>query len=175
MLLLDTKGQKVKSTARHIDEFLTRVQGDTQDPLRSRKNLTELFKWLTEAFDIHARHPEIWSEKFMDGGKGAKWQELQLVGSMVGVAFALAASPKDVEKRIDQNADDILIATSSDAWGRIENAQTKTQWDYIGRIAKGVLTLLKLDPNEASKAVRDRFGSSGYESLMAAILSEEGR
>lgn len=111
----------------------------------------------------------------MDGGKGAKWQELQLVGSMVGVAFALASSPHDVENRIDQNADDILIATSSDAWGRIENAQTKTQWDYIARIAKGVLTLLKLDPNEASKAVRDRFGSSGYESLIDAILSEEGR
>ncbi|MBS7776706.1 DUF262 domain-containing protein [Acidovorax sp. CCYZU-2555] len=175
VLLLDTKVQKVKSTARHIDEFLTRVQDDKQDPLRSRKNLTDLFKWLTEAFDLHARHPEIWSEKFMDGGKGAKWQELQLVGSMVGVAFALAASPNDVEKRIDQNANEILIATSSDAWGRIENAQTKTQWDYIARIAKGVLTLLKLDPSEASKAVRDRFGSSGYESLMGTILSEEGR
>ena len=53
VLLLDTKGQKVKSTARHIDEFLTRVQGDKQDPLRSRKNLTELFKWLTEAFESH--------------------------------------------------------------------------------------------------------------------------
>lgn len=170
VLLLDTKGQKVKSTARHIDEFMTRVQDDTQDPLRSRKILTDLFTWLTEAFDLHARHPEIWSEKFVDGGRGDKWQELQLVGSMVGVAFALAASPNDVEKRIEQNADEILTATGSDAWKRIENAQTKTQWDYIARIANGVLTLLKLDPSEASKAVHDRFGSSGYESLMGTIL-----
>ena len=106
----------------------------------------------------------------MDGGKGAKWQELQLVGSIVGVAFALAASPDDVEDRIVQKADDILAATGSEAWKRIANAQTKTQWDYIARIAKGVLTLLDLDPSQASEAVRDRFGSSGYESLEGTFL-----
>ncbi|AXA84449.1 hypothetical protein DCD74_06885 [Lysobacter oculi] len=175
VLLLDTRGQKVKSTARHIDEFMTRVLDDIQDPLRSRQVLTDLFDWLTKAFDLHARHPEIWSEKFMDGGRGAKWQELQLVGSMVGLAFALAASPDDVEDRIAQNADDILSATSSDAWKRIDKAQTKTQWDYIARIAKGVLTLLDLDPGHASEAVRDRFGSSGYESLEGTILLEGDR
>lgn len=175
VLLLDIKGQKVKSTARHIDEFLTRVQDDKQDPLRSRQVLTDLFTWLTEAFDLHARHPEVWSEKFMDGGKGAKWQELQLVGSIVGVAFAVAASPDDVEDRIVQKANDILAATGSEAWKRIENAQTKTQWDYIARIAKGVLTLLDLDPSQASEAVRDRFGSSGYESLEGTIRPKEDR
>lgn len=175
VLLLDTKGQKVKSTARHIDEFMTRVQDDKQDPLRSGQVLTDLFDWLTEAFDLHARHPEVWSEKFMDGGKGAKWQELQLVGSLVGVAFALAASPDDIEDRIVQKANDILAATGSEAWKRIDKAQTKTQWDYIARIAEGVLTLLDLDPSQASAAVRDRFGSSGYESLVGTILLEENR
>lgn len=175
LLLLDTEGQKVKSTARHIDEFMTRVQDNQQDPLRNRQILTDLFGWLTKAFDLHARHPEVWSEKFMDGGKGAKWQELQLVGSMVGVAFALAASPDDVEDRIVQKANEILAATGSEAWKRIEKAQTKTQWDYIARIAKGVLTVLDLDPSQASAAVRDRFGSSGYESLESMILPHEDR
>lgn len=107
----------------------------------------------------------------MDGGKGAKWQELQLVGSIVGVAFALAASPSDIEDRIVQKADEILAATSSEDWKRISNAQTKTQWDYIARIANGVLTLLDLDATKASRAVQDRFGSSGYESLKSMILS----
>lgn len=175
VLLLDTKGQRVKSTARHIDEFMTRVQDNKQDPLRNRQVLTDLFGWLTKAFNLHAGHPEVWSEKLMDGGKGAKWQELQLVGSMVGVAFALAASPDDVEDRIVQKADEILAATSSEAWKRIDKAQTKTQWDYIARIAKGVLTLLDLDPSQASEAVRNRFGSSGYESLEGTILPEENR
>ena len=175
VLLLDTNGRKVKSTARHIDEFMTRVQDDKQDPLRNTKVLTDLFNWIAQAFNLHARHPEVWSEKFMYGEKGSRWQELQLVGSVVGVALALAASPIDVEERIVRKSNDILAATGSDSWKRIENAQTKTQWDYIARIVKSLLMLLELDPSQASAAVRDRFGSSGYESLERTILSQQGR
>ena len=169
LLLLDTKGQKVKTTARHIDEFLTRVQDDPQDPLRNKQVLADLFRWLGSAIDLHARHPELWSEAFMDGGKGAKWQELQLVGSLVGLAFASAASPDDIDTRIEQSADAIWDA-SNGTWKRIEKAQSKTQWDYIARIAKGVIELLEFDPAQASEAVRHRFGSSGYESLERMIL-----
>lgn len=174
LLLLDTKGQKVKTTARHIDDLLTRVQDDAQDPLRNRQVLADLFGWLVEAIDVHARHPEIWSETFMDDGKGAKWQELQLVGSVVGIAFAYAASPDDIEDRIEQNADAIWEAGNTD-WARIEKAQSKTQWDYIARIAKGAIELLDLDPAQASEAVRHRFGSSGYESLERMILPDDER
>ncbi len=174
LLLLDTKGQKVKTTARHIDDLLTRVQDDAQDPLRNRQVLADLFSWLVEAIDVHARHPEIWSETFMDDGKGAKWQELQLVGSVVGIAFAYAASPDDIEDRIEQNADTIWEAGNAD-WARIAKAQSKTQWDYIARIAKGVIELLALDPARASEAVRHRFGSSGYESLERMILPDDER
>lgn len=174
LLLLDTKGQKVKTTARHIDEFLTRVQDDAQDPLRNKQVLADLFGWLVSAIDLHASHPELWSEEFMDGGKGAKWQELQLVGSLVGIAFAFAASPDDIETRIEQKADAIWEASASD-WERIEKAQSKTQWDYIARIAKGVIERLDLDPTQASEAMRHRFGSSGYESLERMILPEDER
>lgn len=174
LLLLDIKGQKVKTTARHIDDLLARVQSDVRDPLRSRQVLADLFGWLAEAIDVHARHPEIWSETFMDGGRGAKWQELQLVGSAVGIAFAYAASPDDFEDRIEQNADALWEASNTE-WERIEKAQSKTQWDYIARIAKGVVELLDLDPAQASEAVRQRFGSSGYESLERMILPEDER
>lgn len=108
----------------------------------------------------------------MDGGMGVKWQELQLVGSMVGVAIAVAASPDDIENRIEECADIIWEASSTD-WTRIDKAQTKTQWDYIARIAKGVIELLRLDPTVASDAVRDRFGSSGYESLVRMITPKD--
>ena len=172
VLLLDTGGQKIKATAGHIDQFMTRVQDDKQHPLRNRQVLTDLFDWLTKTFDLHARHSELWSEKFMDDGNGAKWQELQLVGSVVGMAFALAASPDDIEDRVVQNADIIYAATGSPAWKRIEKAQTKTQWDYIARIAKGVIELLGINPTQASEAVKDRFGSSGYESLQGTLLTE---
>ncbi|MGJ9402884.1 DUF262 domain-containing protein [Arthrobacter sp. KK5.5] len=170
LLLLDTGGEKLKTTARHIDELLTRVQKDETDPLRNKKILADLFEWLIRAVDLHGRHPELWSEAFMDDGRGAKWQELQLVGSLVGIAFALAASPDDIEDRIAKNADGMWEASKAD-WKRIDKAQTKTQWSYIARIAKGVIELLDLDPSQASAAVRDRFGSSGYDSLERMILS----
>ena len=83
----------------------------------------------------------------------------------VGVALALAASPDDVEDRMDDHADEIRDASSSAVWERPEKTQTRTQWDYIARIAEQVLLLLDLDPGAATQAVRDRFGSSGYESL----------
>jgi hypothetical protein len=171
LLLLDTGGEKLKTTARHIDGLLSRVQDSETDPLRNKKILADLFEWLVRAVDLHGRHPEMWSDAFMDGGSGAKWQELQLVGSMVGIAFALAASPDDIEDRMVQNADRIWEASNAD-WKRIDKAQTKTQWSYIARIAKGVIELLDLDPGQASGAIRDRFGSSGYESLERMILSE---
>lgn len=171
LLLLDTNGEKLKTTARHIDELLTRVQDDSKDPLRKRTILADLFGWLVQAVDLHARHPELWSEAFMDGGKGAKWQELQLVGSLVGIALALAAAPDDIEDRINQNADAVWDATATHL-SRINKAQTKTQWDYIARIAKGVVELLGLDPAQASGVVRARFGSSGHESLAAMILPD---
>ena len=173
VLLLDTRDQKVKSTARHIETFMTRVQDDKQDPLRNEQVLADLFDWLTKSFELHARYTEVWSDKFKDGGSGAKWQELQLVGSVVGMAYALAASPDDIESRIVQRADDIRAATESKSWERIAKTQTRTQWDYITRIAKGVIELLALEPGQASAAVRDRFGSSGYESMERTILSED--
>lgn len=172
LLLFDTEGEKLKTTARHIDGLLSRVQENETDPLRNKNILADLFEWLVKAVDLHGRHPELWSEAFMDGDSGAKWQELQLVGSLVGIAFALAASPDDIEDRMAQNADGMWEASNAD-WKRIDKAQTKTQWSYIARIAKGVLEVLDLDPSQASGAVRDRFGSSGYESLERMILSED--
>lgn len=172
LLLLDTAGKDLRTTARHIDQLLTRIQENSNDPLRNPKILADVFDWLVRSVDLHARHPELWSEAFMDGGMGAKWQELQLVGSLVGVAVAVAASPGDIEVRIEERADDIWEASSTE-WKRIDKAQTKTQWDYIARIAKGVVELLGLHPTVASNAVRDRFGSSGFESLERMISPDK--
>ena len=175
VLLLDTGEQKVKSTARHIEAFLTRIQDDKQDPLRNERVLTDLFDWLSETFNLHASYAELWSDKFKDGDKGVKWQELQLVGSVVGMAYALAACPDDIEDRINQHADEIRAATESKDWERIKKTQTRTQWDYIARIAKGLIELLDIDPAKASAVVRHRFGSSGYDALERTILPENDR
>lgn len=183
VLLNDTRDEggthkDLASTARHIDQLLGQVQDRPQDlprdpghPLNDHSTLGDLFGWVSEAADLHAAHDELWADKFKDGDKGAKWQELQLVGTLVGMAIALAGAPDDVSDRIMGAADEIRTATLTPAWTRPLKTQTRTQWDYIARLAKGVPELLGVDVAAASDTIRTRFGSSGVESLLRMIIT----
>ncbi|UWQ24117.1 DUF262 domain-containing protein [Leisingera aquaemixtae] len=160
------KEKDLASTSRNIDQLLIAIQKNKSHPLADSSTLTQLFSLLLKAVELHSSHDELWSDQFKDGGKGAKWQELQLVGSLVGITMALAASPDDIEDRIEANADAIRTASEeSEDWQRPEKTQTKTQWDYIAKITKSLLELLGIDPDEAAEAVRQQFGTSGYASL----------
>ncbi|WP_026925953.1 GmrSD restriction endonuclease domain-containing protein [Granulicoccus phenolivorans] len=172
VLLRDTKGKPLTSTAKHIDQLLEEVGGADKDPnhpLRHNSTLATLFKWISDVVEMHMRHDELWAPAFKDGDRGVKWQELQLVGSLVGLSFAMAASPADIEDRIEANADAIFNASKTQ-WKRIAKTQTKTQWDYIARIATELVGFLGIDPAVASAAVRSQFGSSGFESLRSMII-----
>jgi len=171
VLVHDTAGKDLASTSRNIDQLLIAIQKNPGHPLARSSTLTRLFSLLVDAVELHSSHNELWSEKFMDGGKGFKWQELQLVGSLVGIAMALAASPDDIEDRIDENGDAIRTASEESAdWARPSKTQTKTQWDYIAKISKSLLELLGIDPPQAAEAVRQQFGSSGYASLQRMLI-----
>ncbi|MCE8520829.1 DUF262 domain-containing protein [Ruegeria pomeroyi] len=166
VLVHDTKGKDLASTSRNIDDLLKAIQKNKAHPLAEPSTLTKLFSLLLHAVELHSSHDELWSDKFKDGGKGAKWQELQLVGSLVGITMALAASPDDIEERLEANGDAIRTASQEAAdWERPEKTQTKTQWDYIAKINKNLLELLGIDPDQAAEAVRLQFGTSGYASL----------
>ena len=166
VLVHDTAGKDLGSTSRAIDQLLIAIQKNKSHPLAHSSTLTKLFSLLLNAVELHSSHDELWSDKFKDGGKGAKWQELQLVGSLVGMTMALAVSPNDLEDRIEANADAIRTASAaSPDWERPNKTQTKTQWDYIARISKSLLELLEISPDQAAEAIRQQFGSSGYASL----------
>lgn len=166
VLVHDTKEKDLASTSRNIDQLLIAIQKNKSHPLADSSTLTKLFSLLLRAVELHSSHDELWSDRFKDGGKGAKWQELQLVGSLVGITMALAASPDDIEHRIEANGDAIRTASEESAdWERPEKTQTRTQWDYIAKISTSLLELLGIDPNQAAEAVRLQFGTSGYASL----------
>lgn len=175
VLLNDTRDaadgahKDLASTSRHIDQLLEQVQKQVSHPLRESARLSDLFVWIGQAAELHAAHDELWSDKFKDGDRGVKWQELQLVGTLAGIAVAVAGAPDDIEGRIAVAADDIRSATTTDAWKRPEKTQTRTQWDYIGRLVRSVPVLLNVDVDEASASIRARFGSSGVESLLRMI------
>lgn len=174
VLVHDTAGKDLASTSRNIDQLLIMIQKHPSHPLSQSSTLTKLFSLLLRAVELHSSHNELWSEQFKDGGKGVKWQELQLVGSLVGMAMAVAASPDDIEDRIEANGDAIRAATKeSEEWGRPSKTQTKTQWDYIARITKSLLELLGIDPDQAAETVRQQFGSSGYPSLQRMLIKQK--
>jgi hypothetical protein len=171
VLVHDAAGKDLASTSRNIDQLLIAIQKNPSHPLAQSSTLTKLFSLLLDAVELHSSHDELWSEQFMDGGKGVKWQELQLVGSLVGISMALVASPDDIEDRIEANGDAIRTASEeSTDWKRPDKTQTRTQWDYIARINKSLLELLGIDPTQAAEAVRQQFGSSGYASLQRMLI-----
>ncbi|MTH62375.1 DUF262 domain-containing protein [Paracoccus litorisediminis] len=171
VLVHDTAGKDLASTSRNIDQLLIAIQKNRSHRLANSSTLNKLFSLLLQAVELHSSHDELWSDQFKDGGKGAKWQELQLVGSLVGIAMALATSSNDIEDRIEANGDAIRTASEESAdWVRPEKTQTKTQWAYIARISKSLLELLGIDPDQAAEAVRLQFGTSGYASLQRMLI-----
>lgn len=171
VLVHDTAEKDLASTSRNIDQLLIAIQKNPLHPLAQSSTLTKLFSLLLDAVELHSSHNELWSEQFMDGGKGVKWQELQLVGSLVGISMALATSPDDIEDRIEANGDAIRAASEESVdWKRPDKTQTRTQWDYIARISKSLLELLDIDATQAAEAIRQQFGSSGYASLQRMLI-----
>lgn len=168
-LLGDSKGTLLPSTARHTDLLLSQVQEDESHPLRDNARIADLFRLIAQSADLHASHDELWPDQFRGDGKSSKWQDLQLVGSLIGVTIAMAGAPEGIEDRIEAVADAIRSA-AVDEWTRPEKTQTRTQWDYIARIAEGVVEKLDVDIAAASEAIRMRFGSSGVESLLGSKL-----
>jgi hypothetical protein len=175
VLLHDTYDRKegrrkpLTSTAKHIDHLLDEINENPRHRLTDEATLAKLFAWVAAAAELHSGHSELWADSFKDGDAGAKWQELQLVGSLVGLALALIAAPDDIEERLEAHADAVYEASATE-WKRIEKTQTKTQWDYIRRIVTGILELMEIDPAQASSVVRNEYGSSGLESLQLMIL-----
>ncbi|BCW39598.1 hypothetical protein StoSoilB3_11330 [Arthrobacter sp. StoSoilB3] len=171
VLLGDSKGKLLPSTARYTDLLLAQVQEDAGHPLHDKARIADLFGLLAKAADLHAAHDELWPDQFRAIGKSGKWQDLQLVGSLVGIVIASAGAPVDIEERMEAAAEEIRSAALNE-WGRPKKTQTRTQWDYIARIAKGVVENLGVDVSAASEAIKARFGSSGVESLLGSVLPE---
>lgn len=186
-LLGDTGGKDLPSTARHIDDLLKKAKGtfDKTDAAPQFNNpklndplvVGKLLETLSMATKLHAAFgDELWAAKFRDGDAGQKWQELQLVGSLVGVCIAYISEPESAEGRIEDHAEEVFAESATaergeDAslWARPKKTQTKSQWEFIAKVARRVAELLETDIDQAAERTRKLFGSSGVASLFAMI------
>ncbi|WP_440103850.1 DUF262 domain-containing protein [Glutamicibacter mishrai] len=173
-LIRDTHGKLLPSTARNTDLMLSEVQEHENHPLREEKRLADLFSLLTTAIDIHASHDELWPDGFRGDRKSSKWQDLPLVASIIGIILAVAGNPEGVRDQIQNSAEAIRMAALEE-WGRPKKTQTRTQWSYIAKCASGIAQMLGVSIDQASVAIRQRFGSSGIDSLLLEIQSDKNK
>ena len=168
MLVFDTMEDaqpRLFSTARQIDAFLQQVQDEPQHRLREVGAIREILSLIARASAAHSAIEEAWAPTFRDSKSGSKWQELQLIGSLVGVAIATTLDPDGVEDRLAQSASEMRSASLT--WKRPRKTQTTQQWQYIAKIARGVVEVLGVGAGEASAVLNERFGSSGITTLWA--------
>lgn len=169
MLVLDShEGETVvrRSTARQTNALLERVEGARFDPLRDEARLQELFKLLARTIDAHSQISYVWAPKFKDGNAGTKWQELQLVATLMGIGAAGAVLDDELSARLHEVSPRLKEETDSASrdemslWRRPAKTQTQTQLVYQAKVALRILELLNVDPRDADRALRDLFGGS---------------
>jgi hypothetical protein len=156
----------IKSTAMQIEGLLKRIDENPRDKLREQSRILSLMELVADGFSFHSAVPEAWDPKFMDTGSGTKWQELQLIGSLVGVVLATAVLGDEVEDLLVTKAAE-LRAISRQSWLRPKKTQSRSQWIHIAKVSMGILEVLEIDPVEASNHLEQNYGQSGVHVLTA--------
>ncbi|MGH9194463.1 MAG: DUF262 domain-containing protein [Acidimicrobiia bacterium] len=166
MLFVDSVGgdgkTRVKSTAKQInDGLLDRVKLANSDPFRSEQTICRAIELLDRGIHAHAR-VDAWADKFRDGSRGGRWQELQLVASALGVTMAAVVLGDQTRDVLHQHRLELQAKTASGdlRWTRPEKTQTLTQWRYIADVSLGILAELGVDPTEVESRLKADFGYS---------------
>jgi hypothetical protein len=156
----------IKSTAMQIESLLKRIDDKPKDKLREQNRILSLMELVADGTTFHAAVPEAWDPKFMDLERGARWQELQLVGSLVGVILATVVLGDAVEDLLLSKAAE-LRAISKNSWQRPKKTQSRNQWIQIAKVSMGILAILEVDPMEVSDKLESLYGNSGVHVLVA--------
>jgi len=163
MLLFDSvKNGEVKklSTAKHIDALLKRIEDDPSDPLRDRKTILKAAQLINFGVSAHATVNYAFAPKFKDNSSGAKWQELQLIASLLGVTMAATVLKENLLEKLDLKSEELLKKSGSREWHRPSKTQTESQWSYISTIALHILDVLEVDRIAVDNILRSDFGYS---------------
>lgn len=166
VLLLEDGSPERRSTANHINALLKRVEGDKKDLLRSEAMVREAMVVLDRGLDAHAAiPPDVWAKQFINSQSKGKWQELQLVASLIGLSAAFVVHGDDLPDVVDARWD--ALAEASLSWRRPTKTQSKEQWQFIAQVVAGLLEVLEVPVDTADAMLRTQFGASGLKALVA--------
>lgn len=167
-LLVEDSRPDSRSTAGQINLLLKSIDEDRKHPLRSEEVVRDTMLMLDHGLDAHAYiSEEVWAPRFKHSQEGGKWQELQLVATLIALSAASVMVGDGLVDLVEEKAETLREATYSVAWRRPSKTQSKVQWEYTGFIVKAFLEVLGIDYREADERLRHRFGASGLAALIA--------
>jgi len=164
---VDGDGLVIRSTAKQINSLLDAIRDappEMPHPLKDRHRLRRLVDDFHRCLDVHSGC-DGWTKKFRDDKDGTKWQELQLIASLVAV-FLICLVREHADDLLDERRDDLLKFTAQHP--RPRKTQNKTQWAYIGEVSLGMLELLGISLESVEQALTERYGLNCLPTLRAA-------
>jgi hypothetical protein len=165
VLLLEDGSPERRSTANHINALLKRIEDDKRDVLRDEAKVREAMVLLDKGLDVHAAiPPDVWAKQFVNSRSSGKWQELQLVASLIGLSAAYTVHGNRLTEVVEQRLD--AIANASSTWNRPKKTQSKEQWNFIAEVVAQILTVLDVPVELADAMLREQFTASGLGELI---------
>lgn len=159
----------IRSTAKQIDTFLATIRASSEGAglkLSQPDALVQLIKDTERCLEAHSTS-DCWESGFKDDDRGQKWQELQLIASLVAV-FLLSVVEESPEEVLEKYRTELLEFTKNHH--RPEKTQNKTQWGFIGEVALGILGVVGVDFEKLESVLIARYGVSCLQTLQAAKI-----
>ena len=136
--------------------------------LRDEVKVREAMVLLDKGLDAHAQIPMgAWAKQFVNSQSKGKWQELQLVATLIGLTSAYVVHGEDLPDLVEHRLNH--LAEASAMWKRPTKTQSKEQWMFIASVVSGLLHVLGSSPEEADGRLRDQFGASGLKELPRTV------
>ncbi|WP_177180218.1 DUF262 domain-containing protein [Pedococcus cremeus] len=155
-----------RSTTNHINALLKRISDDKTDRLRDQATVLKAMVVLDKGLDAHAAiGQEIWSKTFVNSRGTGKWQELQLVSSLIALSAAHVVRGDALVDELEDKFSEIQKASAK--WVRPRKSQSKDQWEFIARVVCELLALLQVDIADVDDKLTSDFGASGLGDLVS--------
>lgn len=159
------------STANQIDYLLTFVDDPTNGhPLREPSGIVQAMLLVEQGLETHQSLGDGWVPEFRNA-KGTRWQELQLVASVLGVALCAVVLGEETADRLFDHEDAIHAKSSLD-WKRPAKTQTAIQWEYIARVALGIVDELGISRDDVDRALKRDYRYSCISGLEASLAEK---
>ena len=158
-----------RSTARQIDALFEAISESKGKHWLARADaLRQLLADLDRCVESHQAF-DGWPPKFRDNKDGLKWQELQLVATLLGT-FLIAMQVEDPTDILEKHQESIRRFCADNH--RPAKTQNRTQWAYIATVALGIAETVSLDLDEIGRVMVTRYGTNCIPTLLAAKAIE---